>query len=200
MNRKPLALAALLLSLSNGFMGCGSPVRYSDPNAMQALSTDFASSDLQQIATAMVDSLLTFPPVVEVVAKRRPVLALGGVQNRTRQHIDTIGITESIRSRMIRSGKFRFIDRSTDQETIREIRTQQESGLNDTSKAVKFGKQLGAEYMLFGSIMDIPQVSGRSKDVYYKFSLSLKNLTTGILEWTDEKEIRKQSERPLIGW
>ena len=190
----------LIVTAVTVLCGCGGmKVQYGDATAASAVSTDFGSSDLQQISAAMVDSLLTFPPIVEVTSKRRPVLVVDRIKNKTRQHIDTEGITDSIRSKLIKSGKFRFLDRTTDDAAIDEIRTQQESGLTEKRSAVHFGKQLGSEYILTGSIMDIPQSSGRTKDVYYKFTLSLKNLTTGILEWSDEKEIRKVGERPLFG-
>lgn len=174
-------------------------VRYGDEKALQTVSTDFSSSDLQQIAEFMVDSLLVFPPIVEVTNQRRPVITVDKVKNKTMQHIDTESITDSIRAKLVKSGKFRFIDRTTDQETIAEIKTQQESGLVDKDTAVQLGKQIGAEYMLSGNISEIQQKNTQITDVYYKFTLNLKNLTTGILEWTDEKEIRKVSKRRTFG-
>lgn len=181
--------------------GCASTaiVKYGDAKALQSVSTDFSSSDLQQIAESMVDSLLIFPPIVEVINQRRPVIMIDKVKNKTMQHIDTESITDSIRARLVKSGKFRFIDRTTDQETIDEIKTQQDSGLVDRNTAVQFGKQIGAEYMLLGNISEIQQKNTKITDVYYKFTLNLKNLTTGILEWTDEKEIRKISTRRTFG-
>jgi len=181
--------------------GCATTplVQYGDAQALQSVSTDFSSSDLQQIAESMVDSLLVFPPIVDVTNQRRPVITVDKVKNKTMQHIDTESITDSIRAKLVKSGKFRFIDRTTDQETINEIKTQQESGLVDKNTAVQFGKQIGAEYMLSGNISEIQQKNVQITDVYYKFTLSLKNLTTGILEWTDEKEIRKVSKRRTFG-
>lgn len=181
--------------------GCATTplVQYGDEKALQSVSTDFSSSDLQQIAEFMVDSLLVFPPIVEVTSQRRPVITVDKVKNKTMQHIDTESITDSIRAKLVKSGKFRFIDRTTDQETIDEIKTQQESGLVDKNTAVQLGKQIGAEYMLSGNISEIQQKNTQITDVYYKFTLNLKNLTTGILEWTDEKEIRKVSKRRTFG-
>ena len=108
-------------------------------------------------------------------------------------------MTNTIGTRLIKSGKFRFIDRTTDEALINEVKTQQDSGLVDKNTAVKFGKQIGAEYMLTGVISEIEQRAARVKDVYYKITLSLKNLETGILEWSDEKEIRKLSKRHTFG-
>ncbi|HNC04265.1 MAG TPA: hypothetical protein PLY05_13045, partial [Agitococcus sp.] len=36
-------------------------------------------------------------------------------------------------------------------------------------------------------------------DVYYKFTLKLMNLKTGLVEWQDEQEIRKTAKRGLLG-
>ena len=194
---KGLVLGISFLAIS----GCATApvVQYGDATALQTLSTDFSSSDLQQIAEPMVDSLLTFPPIVEITAQRRPVVTVDKVKNMTLQHIDTESVTNTIRTRLIKSGKFRFIDRTTDEALINEVKTQQDSGLVDKNTAVKFGKQIGAEYMLTGVISEIEQHGARVKDVYYKITLSLKNLETGILEWSDEKEIRKLSKKHTFG-
>ena len=188
-----VAMAALSLS------GCASTMQYGDAGSAKPISTEFGSSDLQQIAETMVDSMITFPPMVEMTSGRRPVVSVDKVKNKTIQHIDTESITDSIWAKLIRSGKFRFIDRTTDAQTIEELKTQQDSGLVDKKKAVQFGQQLGAEFLLTANFSEIRQKVGSTTDVYYKFTMSLKNLKTGILEWSDEKEIRKVFKRGTFG-
>ena len=56
------------------------------------------------------------------------------------------------------------------------------------------------EYILTANLSDIQQRNSDTKDVYYKFTMNLKNLTTGILEWSDEKEIRKVATRSTFGY
>lgn len=188
-----IAMGALSLS------GCASTIQYGDAGSAKPISTEFGSSDLQQIAESMVDSMLTFPPIVDLTSTRRPVASVDKVKNKTMQHIDTESITDSIRAKLIRSGKFRFIDRTTDAQTIEELKTQQDSGLVDKKSAVQFGQQLGAEFLLTSNFSEIKQKAGSTTDVYYKFTMSLKNLRTGILEWSDEKEIRKVFKRGTFG-
>lgn len=185
--------------LAVGGCATGPTVKYGDATAIQTVSTDFSSTDLQTVAATMADSLLVFPPIVEVTRQRRPVLLVESIKNKSLQHIDTESITDTIRTKLIRSGKFRFIDRTTDDAAINEIKTQQDSGLVDKNNAVAAGKQFGAEYILTGNISEIQQADSRITDVYYKFTLNLKNLTTGILEWSDEKEIRKVAQRRTFG-
>jgi PBP1b-binding outer membrane lipoprotein LpoB len=41
--------------------------------------------------------------------------------------------------------------------------------------------------------------AGRRTDVYYKITLNLVDVQTAIIEWADEKEIRKTEKRPILG-
>ncbi len=194
---KVLFTAAVIGAFS--LSGCASTMQYGDAGSAKPLSTEFGSSDLQQIAETMVDSMITFPPMVEMTTSRRPVVSVDKVKNKTMQHIDTESVTDSIRTKLIRSGKFRFIDRTTDAQTVEELKTQHDSGLVDKKTAVDFGQQIGAEFLLTSNFSEIRQKAGSTTDVYYKFTMSLKNLKTGILEWSDEKEIRKVFKRGTFG-
>ena len=200
--KKPM-IRGILLTLSAAALtlaGCAtSNVQYGDAGSAKPITTEFGSSDLQQIAESMVDSLITFPPVVELTTQRRPVISVDKVKNKTMQHIDTESVTDSIRTKLIRSGKFRFIDRTTDEAAVDEIKIQQESGLVDKKTAVNFGQQIGAEFLLTANFAEIRQKAGGVTDVYYKFTMNLKNLKTGILEWSDENEIRKVFKRSTFG-
>lgn len=192
MKHKCRLLGTFLVACTSVFMtGCASTVRYGDATSVQALSTDFSSTDLQTISAKMVDSMLSFPPIIEATSQRRPVLVVGSIKNRTTRWIDGKAITDTITSKLILSGKFRFVDRSTDREVIDELKTQQEGGLTNPNKAKQFGQQEAAEYIITGDFIDISQEARGKRDVYYKFTLSLRNLQTGIVEWKDEKEIRK---------
>ena len=193
------SIFAVAMFLTAGGCASGPTVKYGDATAVTTISTDFSSTDLQTVAATMVDSLLMFPPIMVVTKERRPVLLVESIKNKSLQHMDTESITDTIRAKLIRSGKFRFIDRTTDDAAMNEIKTQQHSGLVDKNNAVARGKQFGAEYILTGNVSEIQQSKGRITDVYYKFTLNLKNLTTGILEWSDEKEIRKVAQRGIFG-
>ncbi len=184
--------------------GCSTTYEYGDAGDTPVYSTGFGPGELQQIADSMTQSLLTFPPVVEVTNQRRPVLVVEKVKNKTTQHIDTESITDSIRTKLLRSGKFRFLDKSTDGQTIDEIRRQQEQGLTRQDQAAQFGTQEAAEYVLTASLSEIEQRKeefwNKRKMVYYKFTMNLKNLRSGILEWADEKEIAKLKTDPRFGY
>ncbi len=85
-------------------------------------------------------------------------------------------------------------------ESVREqLDYQSESGLVDPSTAAQMGRQIGAEFMMYGNFSSIVKREGSTKDVYYKFTLKLMNIQTGIIEWANEKEIRKTRTKSLFG-
>ncbi|MDP8214160.1 MAG: penicillin-binding protein activator LpoB [Candidatus Euphemobacter frigidus] len=197
----PLLLAIAALA---ALAGCSTTYDYGDAGDVPVYDTDFGATDLQQIAAKMTTSLLIFPPIVQITNERRPVIVVEKVKNKTTQHIDTESVTDSIRTKLIRSGKFRFLDKSTDGQTISEIKRQQEQGLTKQSQAAQFGTQEGAEFILTANLSEISQKKeefwNKKKAVYYKFTMNLKNLRTGILEWSDEKEISKLKTDPRFGY
>jgi len=186
--------------VSTGLLtGCANKVAYGDAQAVETVNTDFGSTDLQMIAGKMTDDMLAFPPVVQVTAQRRPVIFVDKVKNKTTEHIDTESITDTVQTKVINSGKFRFVDMTAVKQVQEQLDFQQESGNVDAKTAVKIGQQMGAEYMLYGNLSSIVKQAGKTRDVYYKFTLKLMHLQSGIVEWQGEKEIRKTKSKSLLG-
>lgn len=195
----PLALTVTLAAA--GVSGCSSTgVSYGDASAVETTTTEFGSTDLQMIAEKMVDSLLTFPPIVDVTSKRRPVMFVDTIKNKTSEHIDTESVTDTISSRVLRSGKFRFVDMTKVAALKKQLDYQNESGMVSDSSKMNMGRQIGAEYMMYGNLSSIVKRGGNSKDVYYKFTMKVMHVETGIIEWSDEKEIRKSAKKPMFGF
>lgn len=184
--------------LAGALAGCTS-VKYGDAGGVETTTADFGSTDLQQIATSMVDSLLTFPPIVQITDQRRPVMFVEKIKNKTSEHIDTESVTDTISSRLLRSGKFRFVDMTKVAALEKQLDYQLESGNVSDETAVKRGRQVGAEYMMYGNLSSIVKRDGSTKDVYYKFTLKVMDVESGIVEWADEKEIRKTAKKSLFG-
>ncbi len=183
-----------------GLFGCASKVEYGDDQAVETVSIDFGSTDLQQIAGKMVDSLLTNPDVIALTAQKKPILVVDKVQNKTLEHIDLESVTDTIVNKLIRSKKFQFTDMSNSQSVQAQLDYQNKSVYVDSKKATRIGKHAAAEHIIYGSLSSIVKSNHKTKDVYYKFTLKMENLTTGLLEWQEEKEIRKQVSRSILGF
>ncbi|MBY6019049.1 penicillin-binding protein activator LpoB [Ferrimonas balearica] len=193
----PKILLSLMLALV--LAGCQSKVEYRDATEVETVDISFGSSDLQAVASKMVDSMLTTPSVVRLTANDRPILFVDRITNKTSEHIDTESITDTISTRLLRSGEFRFIDMTRVDAVRKQLDYQNNSGMVDPAKAIQFGRQVGAQYMLYGNLSSIVKRDGSTQDVYYKMTMRLMDLETGLIEWADEKELRKQQSRSFLG-
>jgi penicillin-binding protein activator len=181
------------------FAGCASApqVSYGNPEQVETVTADFGSTDLQMIAEKMVNSLLASPVLS---AGSRPVFYVHKVKNMTDEHIDTKSITDKIRVTLLKSGRVRFSAvNEVNDEILKQLEYQSKSGVVDLKTAKSAGSQVGADYFLFGEIASIKKKAGRVEDVYFKFTMNLVNIKTGLIEWADEKEIRKEAKKPLMG-
>jgi len=143
------------------------------------------------IAEKMVQSLLSAPVIQE---SHRPVLQVATVKNKTNEHIDTKAITDKIRTTLLNSGKVQFTAAEVRQEVLDELEYQRGSGYVDPETRKPVGKQVGTDFLLAGEITSITKQKDDTKDVYYKITLNLVDLETGLISWADEKEIRKRED------
>ncbi|MBI5938375.1 MAG: penicillin-binding protein activator LpoB [Betaproteobacteria bacterium] len=198
------SISALLVAMSGSLLttGCAStgspivgsgPVTYGDAKAVESVTNEFGSTDLQTMAEAMTRSLIQSA----VIARgNRPLITIAEVKNKTSEYIDTRSITDSIRAQMLKSGSVRFaVDTHAMQNQTDELIRQNQTGLYKKGTAKKIGGMEGADYRIEGNIASIVKLGSSVKDVYYKFSLMLVNVETGVIEWADEKDIRKTSSR-----
>ena len=198
----PLALAASCSSLG-----------YDDPGRVETLTIDYGSTDLQTLSAEMVESLIQAPQLnyLENSGKgddKRIIVLTGSVENRTSEHIDTQGITDKMQTALLKSGKFRFVAEKTGQgEMEDQVRFQQETGRVREDMLRSFGKQLGADVILYGTLRSIDKRKGssiesggtRKEDVYYQFVLKCVNIDTAEILWQEEAELRKTERTGIFG-
>ena len=177
----------------------------------QAMSAALEPQDVRRTVEKMVDSMLADAEVIKEVGGNRPVLDISGIKNRSTMHLDMNMITSSIRTKLIRSRMFRFVDSSTSATDLKTMNDQALNGLVDPNKAVRAGQQSAAQMYLYGELSEmrqdvedatenwIPITFSSSTDRYFKFNLNLKDLRTGEIVWTDEQEIRKDQKRRVFG-
>jgi uncharacterized protein (TIGR02722 family) len=175
-------------------VGCAKEVKtsYGDAKGVETVTNTFGSTDLQMIAESMTRSMLEAPVIA---SGNLPIVTVQEVRNKTSEYIDTRAITDTIRSELQKGGKVRFaVDAAGMQQQSEELNRQQ-SELYARPQAVEKGQMVGAQYRMEGNITSIVKQVKDTKDVYYKFNLQLWNIRNGLLEWSDEKEIRKTTTR-----
>lgn len=169
-------------------------VRYGDSKAVETVTTEFGSTDLQIIAETMARSLLVSGVVAD--SREAPTITVSEVRNKTTEYIDTRVITDKIRTQLTRSGKVRFaVSINEMQNQVDELKRQNQTGLYSSQSKTKMGNMTGAKYRVEGAISSITKQNKNVRDVFFVFNLNLINNETGVVEWADEKEIRKTASR-----
>ena len=198
-HRMHLVAGALVVALA-GCQTTSSPttgssgVSYGDSKAVETVTTDLGSTDIQMISEKMTQSLIQ-QPLIQDLIKKRQLLMASPVKNKTSEYFDTRLITDTILTQLQKNGVRYAIEGEDMQNQTDELRRQNQSGLYDKSNAVNMGTMQGARYRLDGSISSIIKKSSDIKDVYYKMNLRLIEIETGIVEWSEEKDIRKSMKR-----
>jgi len=200
MNKNVITLSCFVVT-AVFLTGCSSmPTVSETPLDRNPMTSKLEPQDVRRTVEKMAESLISAPGVKEATGGKRPVLDIEPLQNRTMQHVDMVSVTDSLRMQLLRSGLFRFVDKSTSGTDIEFMDSQANLGLTDSKKAVRAGQQSAAQMYLTGALTEIKNKVGRTTDQYYKFSMILKDLRTGELVWADEKEIRKQSVKKRMGF
>jgi uncharacterized protein (TIGR02722 family) len=168
---------------------------------------------LQVFSEQMVKSLLEAPQLayMDHTGKgedKRIIVYMGGIRNETKEHINLESMNDSISTELLRSKRFRFVaDQKGQTEIGDQVRFQNESGRVDEQQAKKFGHQLGADVVLYGTLYSIGKKDGRSldnlgtktEDVYYQFAFKCLNIETGEIIWQENKDIRKTQKTGIFG-
>ena len=206
------AKIATVLLTSLALTGCSS-IGYDDPGRTETLTIDYGSTDLQTLSAGMVESLISSQALNYLDnsgkdADKRIIVYMGDVENRTSEHIDTQGITDKIQTQLLKSGKFRFVAADAGQAELGDqVRFQQGSGRVREDMMRSFGKQLGADVILYGTLRSIDKKKGssiesggvRKQDVYYQYVMKCVNIDTAEILWINEAELRKTGRTGIFG-
>jgi len=185
-----IVLSALLLSscISNK-----RAVERVNPNEQIDLSGRWNDTDSKMAADALIEQVLGERWISEFQQAHqgnRPVMIVGLVQNKSHEHISAETFIKDIEKAIIKNGSVRLVQAGDKREALRGERAdQQDFASPETTK--KWGQELGADFMLQGTINSIVDSYQKEKVVYYQIDLELSNLETNELVWMGDKKIKK---------
>jgi len=163
-------------------------------------SYDF--SDKAKIVDRLSQSLVDYASTTPI---GKPVLISYGIGNETSEHINTGGISDDIRLALIQSGQYQLLNEGQ-RYNIKDEVAFQKTGTVPASQRIVQGRQLGADFILAGTLRSIVKKPPRSirlvkrKMVYYSLNLELTDTETGAIAWADKVELAREQSRPIIGW
>ena len=161
-----------------------------------SLNDSWSETDMQKAVHDLVGNLVGHRAIS--AAPRPPIIMVTKLENKTSEHIDTQSVMDMVRVELTNSGRVAFVDKEARDDVSAELEYQN-SGMVDAASQKKKGGQIGADYIINGRLDSIVQEVGKDKTVYYKVTLNLTNLRTNLIEWTNQKQIRKSFKKRRIG-
>lgn len=190
-------LVVLTIALING---CANrKITRVDPNETIDLSGRWNDSDSRLVSEEMIGDVLTsaWLPGYTKANDKRPVVVVGLVENKSHEHINSETFIKDIEKAIIRDGNIRLVVAGEKRNELRKERAEQQDYASpETTK--KWGKELGADFILQGTINSIVDAYKKQKVVTYQIDLQLTNIETNEVVWMGDKKIKKQiSDRIL---
>lgn len=186
-----LGLAVVAVGL---LAGCSSTkVTRIDTESTIDLSGRWNDADSRMVAEEMISDSLNRPWLARFEAAKpgtRPTVIVGTVKNRSSEHIAAEVFTKDIEQAYVNSGQVRVVASRTERGEIRDEREDQQD-FSDPETVKKFGKELGADYMLMGTINSVQDQKGGEQVVFYQTNLELTDIQTNEKVWIGDKEIKK---------
>jgi uncharacterized protein (TIGR02722 family) len=163
-----------------------------EPEKQIDLSGRWNDVDSRQVAQEMTSDCLNRPwrAGFESRHNKKPTIIVGIITNKSHEHIEAETFLKDMEKEFINTGSIRVVQNSEFREKMRQERAdQQQFASLDTQK--KWGKELGADYMLFGTINSIVDAEGKRKVIFYQVNLELADLETNEIVWLGDKKLKK---------
>lgn len=188
-------LTAIVMCFIVGFTmsSCRHRVERIDTDEQIDLSGRWNDTDSRLVAEEMVSQVLSGEWIANhqrTHSGQKPVVIVGLVYNNTSEHIDANTFIKDVEKAFVKSGKVRLVQAGEKREELRKERAaQQDFAATETAK--KWGRELGADYMLQGDIASITDQYKREKVIYYQTSLELSDLESNEVVWIGDKKLKK---------
>lgn len=192
----------LLVLFAAAFVfACAPSVKRVETNLVKDVSGGWNDTDAQMVAQEMITDCLQAGWYNRFLTRngKEPTVIVGTVTNNSMEHINTAVFVEEIQRALINSAKVDFVASASERGEIRTERLEQdEFASEETRKA--FGKEVGADFMLSGTLNSVVDKAGSKAVVFYQVNMKLINIETNQIVWNGQKQIKKYVKRSKASW
>ncbi len=177
---------------------CGGGTQYRDVKKEQG-SREWGPKEINETVEVMVSSMYTY---LRTDAKNDGIEAVliqvKKIKNKTSEHIDTQMLSQAIVNNLMKK-RIRFVDETFSEDAIKEMEKGM-TGMVDPEYAVPVGSLRSPNTYLFGDISSNVRTVGGKTHQYLVVTLQLKQISTNMVLWTDQKEFLKVFKDNPTSW
>ena len=199
---KPVAMWVLILAL---FMpgGCASTkVERIDVDKTVDLSGQWNDTDSRLVSEEMIKDVMSrnwLERYKRANSNHTPAVIVGSIRNRSDEHINTRTFVKDLERALVNSGEIDFVASSGERGELREERIDQAAHASEKT-AKEEGQEIGADFMLQGSINTITDRIEGKQVKYYQVNLELVQIENHKKVWLGEKKIKKFVKKSRFGF
>jgi hypothetical protein len=179
-------LAAVSCAASLSSLGCGGPraVRGEDVSGLddEAMSTGLDKRDLQKMLHENMEALQKSAVVKRWEKEDQPTVAVFPLRNETSEHVDAAldSLLSDIETTLVNAGHVRVVSLENQAGLIEEVRKQYSDAF-DPSQVARWGKQVGARYIITGKVFSSDERQEDERRVQYFLFLQVLDAETGTI-------------------
>lgn len=186
------------------FSGCASApkVERKDVDTTIDLSGRWNDTDSRLVSQEMIADCLNRPWLQRYEDRhggKPPTVIVGRVKNRSHEHINVQTFVKDLERSLINSGQVQFVASRGEREDVREERLDMAQHASDETMK-EAGQEIGADFMLIGTINTIRDDIGSKAVMYYQVNLELIDMGNNLKVWIGDKKIKKLIKKPKVKW
>ncbi|MBA3581800.1 MAG: penicillin-binding protein activator LpoB [Gammaproteobacteria bacterium] len=193
------AIIGLVGLLSIGLSGCAGKVERIDANSTTDLSGDWNDTDSRLVAEEMIKDALSHPWVMQFTNsnRRNPTVIVGTIDNKSHEHVNVETFVNDMARALINSGEVDFVANKNSRNELREERQEQDIHATEATRKAA-GQEIGADFMLKGSINSIIDAVAKEQTRFYQVDLTLISLKDNKIVWVGQKKIKKAVSKKRV--
>jgi uncharacterized protein (TIGR02722 family) len=195
---KALLLTMLTVLL---FTACTSTptVRRVEATSVTDISGYWNDTDVRLVCDTLIKDCVSSARVQQAIAKsgkKLPTVIVVPFRNESSEHINTSIISDTMEVAIFNSGVLDFVAGGASREALRDERRQQQVNASEAT-AARLGAEIGADFMLTGSVKAIVDQAGDKSVRTYFVTAELSNIEDTSRLWLGQNsEIKKTITRP----
>jgi uncharacterized protein (TIGR02722 family) len=187
-----MSRSAYVILIALVLFSCARSVSRIDPGQQIDLSGRWNDTDSRMVADKMVTELLgsdKFQDYAKTLGKK-PSVIVGLIRNKTSEHIDADNYVKKIELAIYNSNIADLVESDSFRDKLRQERAEQQD-FASANTASKWGKEQGANLMLFGEMTSETDTYNKKRVVNYVTTLFLTDIETNKRVWLGQEEIKK---------
>lgn len=173
-------------------VSCARSVSRINPDQQIDLSGRWNDSDSRMVAQKMINDFLASDKFKDYSKSlnKKPSIIVGLIRNKTSEHIDADNYIKKFELAIYNSNSADLVESDGFRDKLRLERADQQD-FASTNTASKWGKEQGANLMLFGEMTSETDVYNHKRVVNYVTTLFLTDIETNKRVWYGQEEIKK---------